>query len=807
MLTLVQDLRYGLRTLRNSPAFAVIAVFTLALGIGANVAIFSFVDGLWLHPMPVPHNEQLVRIFTSAPTSSGEIEQGLNSIPDFEDLRAATSLSGVALLERRGALYDDGSQNRLVSAAVVSNNFFDVLRPAPAWGRTFTGAELRSSTAFPIVISYPCWRRAFNSDPAIVGRSITLSRRSVVVLGVLPRSFRGTEALMVPDVWIPFATWLQQSPGDRYRQTERDFRDYEIFGRLREGVTLRQARAELSGIAARLAIAFPKTNSNRRFTAVFESDAHGEGPARLGLLLLGVAAIVLMIACANVAGLLIARGEYRRREIATRIALGGSRSRIIRQLLAESMILAVVGGAAAVLLGHWVLQVLPSLMPQSSMPIGVDAYISSRGLLVAAAAVVASLFLSTLSPALLATRVAPSSVLKSGIPQAGRARVLTRTALVTAQVALSLALAVCTGLLLLSWWNGLRMNPGFNAHQRMLVVDFSPGVKNGLGSEQLTNELRRRLEALPGVTGTAAALRVPFGMSGSGITHKVFTLQAPSSPDGITIHAAPVGDRYFEVLGTRILHGRAINRHDLETHARVVVVNQQMAARLWPDQDPVGRMVRLDKVNAEPYEVIGVAENGKYNEIQEDAMPYFFLPMGPEDYGEVEMAIRTVSDPAALAGSFRRNLRDLNPDAAIIELITLREHIHQALYIQSLSSRLIGAIGALGLVLAAVGIFGLMSFVVGHRRQEIGVRMALGSQRPAIFNLILRFALRLTAIGLLIGIPGALAAGYALRALLVGVAPANMAVFAVSVLVLLIAAFLAALLPAARAVHVDPITA
>jgi putative ABC transport system permease protein len=807
MRALIQDLLYGLRILRNSPGFTMIAVLTLALGVGVNVAIFSFVDELWLRPMPVPQADRLVRIFTSSPTSHGETERGLNSYLDFEDLRAAKTLSGVALLERRGAMYDDGSQNRLVTAAVLSDNFFEVLQPAPAYGRTFTERELRDSAARPIVISYPFWRRAFNSDPDIVGRSIVLNRQSVLVLSVLPRGFRGTEAFMVPDVWIPYSTWTQMNPGDRHRQTDRGFRDFELFGRLSDRTTLQQARAELSSIAGQLAQAYPKTNAGRRMSAVIEPDARGEGIAGLGLVLLGVAGLVLLIACANVASLLIARGESRRREIATRIALGGSRARIVRQLLTETIILAVAGGAAALLLGNLALQALPSLMPQTSIPVGVDAFLSRRGIVVAAGTVVLSLFFFALIPALLATRLAPVAGLRLRGSEGGKLRAFTRSALVIGQVALSLVLVVSAGLLVRSLWNGLKLDPGFNAHQSMLVVDFSPDL-NRDESVRLTEELQRRIEALPGVTGTTVALRVPFGLSGGGMTHKVFLAQTTGDGrEGATINYAPVAGRYFEILGTRILRGRAIDRHDVETHARVLVVNQQMAARFWPNQDPVGQLLRLDKPAGEEYEVIGVAENGKYNDIQEDTMPYLFLPMTPVDYGEVEMAIRTSSDPAALAAPFRQALRALNPNAPIVELITLRDHMREALYIQSATSRLIGTLGVLGLVLVAVGIYGLMSFVVGKRTQEIGVRLALGSQRSAIFRLILHYALRLGAVGTAIGVVASVAAGWALRSLLVGVAPSDPIVLVLGGAVLLSMAVVAALVPAMKAVRVDPVVA
>ena len=426
----------------------------------------------------------------------------------------------------------------------------------------------------------------------------------------------------------------------------------------------------------------------------------------------------------------------------------------------------------------------------------------------AAAVVVLSLLLFAVIPALLAARLSPAGGLRQHGAEPGKVRVSTRSALVVTQVALSLVLIVSAGLLVRSLWNGLKLDPGFNAHQPMLVVDFGPAMNSDVENMRLTEELRRRVEALPGVAGTTVALRVPFGLSGSGATHKVFAPQsAGADQEGATINYDPVGDRYFEILGTRILRGRAIDRHDVETGARVLVVNQQMAARFWPDQDVVGRRLRLDRADGEEYEVIGVAENGKYNDIQEDTMPYFFLPMQPQHYGEVEMAVKTATDPGALAMPFRQALRALNANAPIIDLVSLRDHVRQTLYVQQVTSRLIGALGLLGLVLVAVGIYGLMSFVVGKRTHEIGVRLALGSQRSAIFRLMLRYVLQLTLIGAVIGAAAAVVAGYYLRSLLVGVAPADLLVFSIATAVLLIMAFLAGLVPAMNAVRVDPIIA
>jgi predicted permease len=809
MEILLQDIRYGARMLRKMPGFTTVAVITLALGIGANVAIFSYVDELWLRPMPVPHADQVVRVFTSNPSSEGEVERGYSSYPDFEDLRKTSkTLSGVALYEGRGAMLDDGLQNKLVIIAALSDNFFDVLQPKAAIGRVFTETEFQNDKTLRVVLSYPFWRRQYNNDSSIVGRTIIVDRQHVTVLGVLPRSFRGTSSVMVPDLWIPMSTFLQLR-GERQRLVSREFRDYELFGRMQAGANVPQAQAELYGIAAQLAHAYPASNEGRKITVVAESQARGSDVATTGVILLAVAALVLLIACSNVASLLLARIEYRRQEIATRIALGASRYRIIRQMLLETVLLAAAGIVVALLLGNGLLHALPKLVPQMSFSVGVDAYLSARGLLAAVVLAVASMFLFGMVPALLASRMMPAGELKQRGGQNAKVRPAMRSALVITQVALSLVLVVAAGLLVRSVLNGLALNPGFNAHQKMLVLDLSPNAGKTADNVRFVRDARRRIEELPGVVATTVGMRVPFGISGSGAAHKVFVQGNFTSQgrEGATINFDPVADRFFEVLGTRLLRGRAIDQHDLETNARVAVVNQQMAVRFWPNGDPIGKRLRLEKIDGDEYEVIGVAEDGKYNDFQENPMPYFFLPMNPDDYGEVAMAIKSTADPGSLANPVRQILRDLNHDVAVLEVVTLREHVGQALYDERVMAGLIATLGALGLLLAAVGIYGLLSFLVGRRTHEIGIRLALGAQRSSIFRLMIGHALLLTTMGTVIGGAAAVAATRMLRSLLVGIAPTDAVSFVAGVVVLFAVALAAALTPALIATRVDPMVA
>jgi len=808
----LRDLRYGMRMLGKFPGFAVMAILTLALGIGANVAIFSFVDELWLRSMPVPHADRLVRVFTSDPRGAGEIERWLSSYPDYEDLKSnLRTMDGLALLERRGALYDDGTQNNLVTAAVTSDNFFDVLQPAPAFGRAFSENELKSPQSLPLLVSFPFWRRHLGGDAAVVGRTIVVDKRSVTVMGILPRSFRGTEPAQVPDLWIPLTTWHQLVPGEERRLTRREFRDFDLFGRLREGISVQQANLELANMANSLAKSYPETNSSHRMLAVPEADARGESVARLGLVLLGIAALVLLIACANIASLLLARAEHRRKEIATRVALGATRMQVVRQLLSETLVLTVAGTLGGLFLGNVVLRFLPLLLPQTSVPSGVDAYLNERGLLCAIAAAAFSLFLFGVVPAAQASQVAPASALKGLEVPNGRGRYSLRSVLVVLQVAGCVVMLVSAGLLVRSVLNAVNSHPGFNARQNLLVMELVPadGTSNASESQSLVREFRRRVEALPGVVATSVAMRFPFGMSGAGATRKVFLpeMAARNQREGITINFDPVSENFFQVIGTSILQGRAIAQADIDHNSRVMVVNQYLARQLWPNGNAVGQRVRLDKADGELFEVVGIAENSKYNDFQEAPMPFLYVPMQTDDYGELALAIRTSTDPAPMAETVRRTLHDLNREVPILSMLTWYDQIEEALSDQRVMTRLIVAMGGSGLLLAGIGLYGLLSFLVARRTSEIGIRMALGAQRSSILGIFLGSAFRLTAMGVLIGVAGAMLTTQVLRSFLFGVAPTDALVFVTAIAVLAITAVAATCVPALRAIQVDPMMA
>ncbi|MBV8206241.1 MAG: ABC transporter permease [Acidobacteria bacterium] len=806
---MLQDLKVALRSLRRSPGFVIPAVLTLALGLGANLLIFSFVDSVWLRPMAVPRASEVVRLYTSDPGGAGE--RGDNSYPDYLDLRNdAHTLKGVAALEGRGAFYDDGKLPRLVLAAVVSGNYFDVLGVKPAQGRTISPQELQDPHALPIMISNQFWRREFHAGPAVAGSRIVLDGAQVLITGVLPPEFRGSEPLVVSDVWVPEDTWERLQPGEARRIQARGRRSFELYARLAPHVSVTQARAELETIWTRLAREYPKTNSGRHLSVIPLSSAGGDWSRKVGPLLLAIAGFVLLVACANLTSLVMARSERRRSEIATRIALGARRARILRQLMAESAVVAALACTAALALFGALGAAIPALVPQSQIPLTISFENNSRTLAFAILCAIACIFLSGLGPAVRHSNMRLSAAANRNAASAAGGQFWFRNLLVIGQVAICVVLVVASGLLVRSVYRAYSSDPGFNAHQEMLIANIASATP------AQRRELRQRIDQLPGVVSTAVSYRVPFGLSYGGATRKVFlpsdggALQA----EGTTVHYTAVSGRYFETLGTRILRGRAIDAHDIDTGAPVVVINRNMASSLWPGRDALGQHLRLNAAFSDAnvplateYEVIGIAEDGKYNELNEPQMPYLFVPLAANEDGEVVISIRTATRAESLAGPVQEILRAMMPGVPALEFATMREHFAESIADQRLIARLVGAMGGLGLLLAAVGLYGLMAFLVGSRTQEIGIRMAVGALPRQVFRMILGRALWLAGIGIMVGIFGAFAVTRALQSLLYGVSANDGLSYAISTAVLITVAVAAAWVPALRAARLDPLDA
>ena len=801
------DVRYGLRQLLHNPGFTIVAVLTLALGIGANTAVFSLVDEVWLRPRPVPHPDRVVRIYTSNPASGGEISRAGSPYLDYYTIsQAAQSFSGVAGLQMRGGLLDTDGESKLVDVAVVSDNFFDVLAPSAAAGHLLTAAEAGAPGMLAVMLSHPFWSDHFKADRSLPGKTIVLDRRHVMVAGVLPRGFRGRDPAATPNIWIPLSTWSVLT-GERPTPESGSSNPFDLFGRLRPGVSLAQANAELAVIAARLAREHPQTNAGGKIMCRPESQVQGEGLRGFSLTLLATSGLVLLLACANVASLLIARAELRRREFVMRAALGAGRQRLLRQLLTESALLGAAATVGALLIGTWVDAVLPKILPQIDLgaTTPMDAHMTARVLWFSLGVGLLSVFAFGGIPATQGSAHSLAGALKHH----GRgvmARASVRSVLVVAQVAISLVLVVAAGLLVRSLMNAEAADPGFDAHQNMLVLDFAADFRTDQAYRAFVGEARRGIESIPGVRGTAVAMRIPFGLSGSGATLQVFFAGATgrAATEGIPVLFDHVSDSFFEMMGTRILRGRSIDAHDLQTDAHVMVINQTMAGRFWPGRNAIGESVRLEKADGARYQVIGIAEDCKNADYVESPLPYFYTPMGPGDYGELEMVVKTAADPSSVAGPVRRTLLSLDPGLTMVYFNTLREHVRMAIADERISAELVAALGALGLLLAAVGLYGLTSYLVGGRTQEIGIRMALGATRSSILRLVTFRTLALTSLGLAIGLVSAFGVAGLLRALLFGVTPHSFFVFAVATAVLASVAGAASFVPVLRATRINP---
>jgi putative ABC transport system permease protein len=817
MNTALQDLRYALRMMANNLGFTAVAVLTLALGIGANTAIFSYVDATWLRPLPVRDSDRLVKIFTEGRDSRGAIARGDTAYQDYLEIRSQSkALEDMVAYERRGALlYRPGEVHQL-PVVTVSPNYFTALGVSATIGRTFAEADFQNGR-FPIVISYSLWQQQFGADKDVVGKEVRLTNGLVTVLGVMPREFRGLDLFAAPAVWIPAPTWTHIT-GDNNTFSQRSSRRQEVVARLRDGADLNTAQSELATIATRMAQAYPDTDKDLRLTVEREQDTRGEDTRRQGTVLLAISGMVLLIACANVVNLQLARSEARRREFATRLALGGSSGRVLRQLLTESLLLASMGIACALFLADWVIASLPRLFAAGFSGSGYDFRLDARVLLFTIGGTFAAVVLFGIVPGLRASRIDLVSDIKGASETKGHASGFPlRDVLVAAQVALSVLLLVGAGLLIRTFFKVQAIDPGFNARQNMLLVDLVPGLA-GYTEPQIQNYYRTLIEnmnALPGVEKAALAVRVPFSPSGGGAQQDVLLpgMTPPAGQTGYPVNFTWVGPDYFNVIGTRVQQGRGIENGDTTDTQRVAVINATLAKRFWPSGDAVGRTLQVTgrfgtalKTPVE-FQVVGVVEDAKWNALTEPARPLMYLSLFQRAESEVTLLLRTSGEPAALTAGVRRELMRVDKNVPMLATTSLKQHIAFTLNTERTRALLSGAFGALGLLLAAAGIYGVLSYFISRRTREIGLRIALGAARGNVLGWVIRHGMRLVVIGIAVGLGAALLLSRALEGLLFGVHPTDPLTLALVVAVLVAVALLAIYLPARRASSVDPMEA
>ena len=805
--SLVQDLRFGLRMLRKNPGFASVAVVSLALGIGANSTVFSMVDGLLLRPWPVADPGRLVAIETSWPIEHGDRS---SSFPDYGDIaRQAGAFSGVAAYGVRGGFVSGQGQGLETSVEVVSENYFATLGVGAMLGRVFSPQpEAAAGNARSVVVSHSLWQSYFGGDPSLPGKTTSLDGQQFTVIGIAPRDFCGLRRGWSPGIWVTTGGWATMVPGEERTYAERDQRWLSLAGRLRPGARMSEARAQLAALAKRIERESPATNQNVRFLAYPASDGDRERMAP-GIYLMAMVALVLLISCANVANLLLAQTEARQREIAMRRALGAAPWRLVRQLLTEGLILSLAGGILGLLLAWLLVGVLPALMPALA---AANPRLDSRVLAFTAAVAFLTAIVFGLAPAVHAARSGLTAALKGEGPRLGRAagRGPLRGILVSGEIALAVILLAASALLLRSLLYSQRIDPGFDSKRNVLMLSVAPPELYGYGRSQaaaLYPALAARLESVPGVVRASYARRPPLTHTEGEerVAVAIPGMRAPNESGRFEIRFNIVGPKFFATLGARLERGREFNQLDLpSTAAPVVIVNRAMARRFWPDQDPLERSIQIGRKD---YRIAGVAKTGRYVDLHEDLQPYLFLPFTQVHSFECTLFVETAGEPQALVHAILKETAAVDKRLPIVGAVTMREYMRLVLSEQRSMAWLLVGLSVLGMFLAAVGLYATVAYLVNRRAQEIGVRMALGAGRGDVLRLVLTQGLRLSAVGAVIGLAGALAASHSISSFIYGVAPTDPLSYSIGVLIAIGVALLASYFPARRAMRVDPVVA
>ncbi|HUF27222.1 MAG TPA: ABC transporter permease [Gemmatimonadaceae bacterium] len=807
MDTLIHDLRYALRQLVRSPGVTIVATLTLALGIGINTAMFSLVNAVLYRPIPVEDPERLVRIYTSEWEQSGVPTRfyGTSSYPDLIDLQAALGdqFTGLAAWERARVGLARGNDVTMLGAAFVAGDFFGVYGAPVSRGRAMRADEISEGAAVALITEH-VWRSRLDEDPDVLGRTVVLAGEPFTVIGIVP------EASLAPmhddgvDVVLPLAAYGRIF-ADAGLLSQRDSRWLDVVGRLRPVVSVAQAQATLTTTGERIGVEHPAESGNRRYTVRsaatlvgFAGGSAADIKAMMAATLI-VAGLVLLIACANVANLMLARASRRGREIAIRLSLGAGRRRIVRQLLTESMVLAAFGGVAAVLLGLWAADAL-RLLP---LPAGIVPAVDARVLAYTSAVALGAGILFGLAPALHGTRDALAHTIRvSGGPTVAAGTSRLRSGLLVSQIALSFVLLVAGGLLGRTIGNMRDADPGFDT--RGLVVASVSVDRRRASDEEARATYQRigeRLAALPGVRGVALASAVPF-VAGARTSIEVPGYE-PAEGERMEIHVNSISRGYFEIMGWPLVRGSTLDA--LADGAPAVVINEAMARRYWTGRDPVGATLRV--AGGPPVTVVGVARDARFGSLTDAPMPMFFRPIPPVLRGSLALHLRTSGEPAVIATAAQRAIRDLDPSLTIASVRPLSDVLAESTQPTRVAAAAMSASGALALLLACVGLFGVMAFVVSMRTREIGIRMALGAHGSTVLCLILGDGMRLAAVGIGVGALLALGVTHVLSSALYGVTPRDPLTFAAIAALLSLVAVAASWIPARRAARVDPLVA
>ena len=801
MNTLLQDIRYGLRMLLKDKGFTAVAIIALGLGIGANTAIFSLVNGVLLRPLPYPDADRIV-YFEGQNSPEGITDSNI-SVPDFQDWTTQSqAFSHTAFFWTGGAaLAEQGGEPERVPRVGVTVRFFEVLGVQPMLGRSFLAEDDQPNTATVAILSEGLWKRRFGSDRNIVGRSITINTRPVTVVGVMPRGFEFPENTQI---WTPSAINPAEEP--------RDNRAYSAIGRLKAGVELEQAQSQISAINAHSARAFPETNKgwDAHLARLHERLVRSVRPSLL--LLLGAVGCVLLIACANVANLLLARASARQKEIAIRTAMGASRGRVLRQMLTESVLLSTIGGAVGLLLSFWLIELLVSISPPNSPRFG-EAGLDLRVLAFTLAISAFTGLIFGLAPALHASKLDVSGSLKEGGRTGeGHRRTSARSLLLIGEVAMSLILLVGAGLLVKSFLRLQEVKPGFNP-ERVLIASLSlPGAKYKEEQQRIDfyRQLTERLKALPGVEAAGAGVNLPLGASDYGIGRAFVPEGRPLIADeAVNASWSTITPAYFEALQVPLLAGRAFDERDDRNGPKVVIVNRAVARKHFGSETAaIGRQLTIWRDEKFSREIVGVVGETKPGALEEESGAQIYTPHAQDgSWGFMTLVIRTVADPAAMTTTLRREVLALDKDLPIFNVKTMEDVVAASIGSRRASMLLFSVFAGAALLLAAVGIYGVMAYSVTQRTQEIGIRMALGAQKGDVLRMVISQGMTLALIGVGVGLAGAFGLTRVLANLLFGVNATDPITFAGISLLLAVVALLACYLPARRAAKLDPMNA
>jgi putative ABC transport system permease protein len=799
---MLQDLRYACRTLIANPGFTVVAVLCLSLGIGVNGTIFSVVDGVLLQPYPYPDADRIVVLNATNPKQ--HVNRSGVSYPDYKDWRdQSTSFSSFAAFQGRSLTIADGNHEpeRYLGAA-VSHTLFGLLGTPPALGRDFGPDDDRPGAEPVVLLSDDVWKLRYNADRSVIGRSISVNGRAHTVIGVMPKGFRFPETQRL---WVTLAPYAEQN--------RRDSRNNQVFARMKPGVTMAQARADLEGVASRLATTYPAESEG--WGSVVRPLRAWMLPADVELMILAMMSavtLVLLIACANVANLLLARASVRHREISIRTALGAGRWRIVRQLLTEAVLIGVASAPLGVLLARIGILLVDRGVPPDSVPYFIHWGLDSRTLVYTIGVSVLTGVVFGLAPALQAARTNLQSSLKEGGRGAaggGRARV--RNVLVVAEVAMSLVLLIGASLFVRSFLNLQGASVGFDTAPLLTMRFYLPGAAYEAADAKArrAEDIARRVEAIPGVEAAFASNFVPLGGGGGGgqVLVEGKTFESGKEPQITFVAASP---RLAKTLGVALLRGRDIMDSEETTRTPVALINQTMAKQLWADADPIGRRFKLTRADQQDwFTVVGLIADFRHfqGDSSDPVFPSAYVPYSFDPTLNTGLTIRTAGDPARLVSSVREQIRLADASLPIFQVSTMEDLRQRSFWQFRLFGWMFSTFGAVALLLASVGVYGVLSYSVSQRTQEIGVRMALGAARRDVLRLILGQGLRLAVVGIVVGLVGAFGATRFLKTVLYNVTPTDPFSFIVVACFLTLVAIVASYVPARRAMAVDPLVA